>query len=165
MTESSEISNIFMPSVLTHVVYLPANKIGSNLDEVMLNMLKREVGNKCITFGYIDRDSISILQRSIGKINSSHLNGSISCDVSYQANLCNPDEGSIVECTVKSINKMGILAEVHPLTVVLARQHHLEDPHFEMVEVGDCIQVKIMGKRFELNDDQITAIGQLVVPS
>lgn len=162
MTEISSTSSIFMPSVLTHVVYLPANKIGSNLDEVILNILKREVGNKCITFGYIDRESITILQRSIGKINSGHLNGSISCDVSYQANLCNPDEGSIVECTVKSINKMGILAEVSPLTVVLAKQHHSDDA-FKNVDIGCPIKVKIIGKRFELNDDQITAIGRLVV--
>lgn len=164
MTETSSTSSIFMPSVLTHVVYLPANKIGSNLDEVILNILKREVGNKCITFGYIDRESITILQRSIGKINSGHLNGSISCDVSYQANLCNPDEGSIIECEVKSINKMGILAEVSPLTVVLAKQHHGDDiEFFDGIEEGETVRVKIIGKRFELNDDQITAIGRLVV--
>ena len=97
------------------------------------------------------------------QLNSSHLNGSISCDVSYQANLCNPDEGSIVECEVKSINKMGILAEKHPLTIVLARQHHSDMDAFEIVEVNDVIQVKIIGKRFELNDEQITAIGKLVI--
>lgn len=163
MTESHEVSNIFMPSVLTHVIYLSANRIGSNLDDIIINTLKREVGNKCITFGYIDRDSITILQRSIGKVNSVHLNGSISCDVSYQANLCNPDEGSIVECKVKSINKMGILAEKHPLTIVLARQHHTDVEVFDIVEPDDIIQVKIIGKRFELNDEQITAIGKLII--
>ena len=156
-------SNIFMPSVLTHVVYLPANRIGNNLDDIILNSLQREVGNRCTTFGYIDRDSIAILQRSIGKVNSVHLNGSVSYDISYRANLCNPDEGSTVECEVKSINKMGILADKHPLTIVLARQHHQEVESFDKVKVGEVVQVKIIGKRFELNDEQITAIGKLIV--
>ena len=59
--------------------------------------------------------------------------------------------------------KMGILAENHPLTIVLARQHHSDIDAFEIVEVNDVIQVKIIGKRFELNDEQITAIGKLVI--
>lgn len=161
-TGSACINDIYMVSVLNEPITIPADKITSNLENVILKQLKQAVGNKCGSNGYIDMDSIVILKRTIGKLNTSHLNGSISFDISYKANVCNPIEGSEITCEVVNKNKMGLLASIHPLSVVLARQHHLDNKQFEEINIGDTITVKIIGKRFELYDDQITAIGELV---
>lgn len=158
MTENS----IFMTSVLNETITIPAHKITTNLDHVILNELRQTIGNKCGSHGYIDKDSISIVKRSIGKINSGHLNGSLAYEVSYKANICNPTEGSLITCEVVNKNKMGILASAPPLSIVLARQHHPDNETFDNLTLGDQITIKVVGKRFELYDDQITAIGELV---
>ena len=155
-------SNIYMTSILNETITLPAHKITTNLDHVILNELRRSVGNKCGSYGYIDMDSISIVKRSIGKINSGHLNGSLAYEVSYKAKVCNPTEGSLINCEVVNKNKMGILATAPPLSIVLARQHHPDNDTFNNLGLGDAITIKVIGKRFELFDDQITAIGELV---
>jgi DNA-directed RNA polymerase subunit E'/Rpb7 len=141
---------------------MSADKISENIDNSLLFQLKKDIGNKCINEGYIDKDSIQILKRSIGKINSSHLNGSVNFDIEYTANVCNPREGDIISCKVLDINTMGLLTESSPLTIVLPRDHHTDDPNFKEVSIGDEIRVSIIGSRFDLYDTQITAIGKLV---
>lgn len=162
LKESKIGDDIYITSILSESITLPADKITSNIGSVILKELKQNVGNKCGSHGYIDMDSISIIKRSIGKLNSGHLNGSLSYEVSYKANVCNPVDGSLVTCEVVNKNKMGLLASAPPLSIVLARQHHPDTPVFEKINIGDIITIKVIGKRFELYDDQITAIGELV---
>ena len=156
------IIDIYRKSVFNYSTTMSADKISENIDNSLLFQLKKDIGNKCINEGYIDKDSIQILKRSIGKINSSHLNGSVNFDIEYTANVCNPREGDIVSCKVLDINTMGLLTESSPLTIVLPRDHHTDDPNFKEVSIGDDIRVSIIGSRFDLYDTQITAIGKLV---
>lgn len=156
------IIDIYRKSVFNYSTTMSADKISENIDNSLLFQLKKDIGNKCINEGYIDKDSIQILKRSIGKINSSHLNGSVNFDIEYTANVCNPREGDIVSCKVLDINTMGLLTESSPLTIVLPRDHHTDDPNFKEVSIGDEIRVSIIGSRFDLYDTQITAIGKLV---
>ena len=156
------IIDIYRKSVFNYSTTMSADKISENIDNSLLFQLKKDIGNKCINEGYIDKDSIQILKRSIGKINSSHLNGSVNFDIEYTANVCNPREGDIISCKVLDINTMGLLTESSPLTIVLPRDHHTDDPNFKEVSIGDDIRVSIIGSRFDLYDTQITAIGKLV---
>ena len=158
----SEISSTFIPSILNHTLNVHAHNLSSGLDDVILRRLRDEVGNKCTKDGYIKGDSIAITKRTIGRVNSSHLDGSLSFDLTYKADVCNPIKGQIIECEVMSLNKMGILAETHPLSIVLARQHQEDKDDFDDIKVGQTIRAKVVGKRFELNDEQITTIGSLV---
>ena len=156
------IIDIYRKSVFNYSTTMSADKISENIDNSLLFQLKKDIGDKCINEGYIDKDSIQILKRSIGKINSSHLNGSVNFDIEYTANVCNPREGDIISCKVLDINTMGLLTESSPLTIVLPRDHHTDDPNFKEVSIGDEIRVSIIGSRFDLYDTQITAIGKLV---
>jgi ribA/ribD-fused uncharacterized protein len=62
---------------------------------------------------------------------------------------------------------MGILAfggdtmEDSPLNILLAVQHHQDNEHFGKLQEKDIIYVKILGKRFEYGDIQISIIGVL----
>lgn len=162
VNSETDTSNIFVPSILNHTLNIQPHHLSKGLDEVILRLLKKEVGDKCTRYGYIKGDSINITKRTIGRVNSSHLNGSMSFDLTYRANVCNPIKGQVVSCEVMSLNKMGILAEAHPLSIVLARQHHQDKENFGDIKVGDMIKAEIVGKRFELHDEQITAIGRLI---
>lgn len=132
-----------------------------SFDNIILKTLKTEVGNKCIRHGYIKIDSINIIKRTIGTINSSRLDGSINYDISYSADVCCPTKGQIIECEVKNKNKMGIMAEKKPIIVVVARKNN-ETDEFSNYDIGDKIKIQIVGSRFDLYDDTITAIGDIV---
>ena len=61
---------------------------------------------------------------------------------------------------------MGILCEVteeenSPLNILLARQHHINNESYLNLKDGDLIQIKIIGKRFEYGDNQISIIAVL----
>jgi hypothetical protein len=82
--------------------------------------------------------------------------------------VCLPVEDMKIECACKTITKAGIHAQViddnnnMPITMFIARDHHHMDSKFSQIKVGDKIVSKVIGIRYELNDDFICSIGRLV---
>lgn len=136
------------------------------IDNILENNLKEKVGNKCIKDGYVRKKSIKIVNKSIGKIPTSHFNGTIIYTILYTANLCCPQSGEIIECIVININKMGILAETNekpsPLTILIAHQHHIDNDMYLNIKKGQKILVQVMGAKFEIFDKKISVISKLV---
>lgn len=131
-----------------------------------MKKIKEEIECKCIKEGYVKKDSVKILYRSPGQISTSHFNGNIMYNLKIQIEVCNPLEGDVIDVTVKNINKMGILGEsgdgdVPPISVLMAKQHHIDNDLFDVLKVNSKIKVKIIGKRFEYGDNQINVIGVL----
>jgi hypothetical protein len=92
----------------------------------------------------------------------------IEFQVVFECLICNPVEGQMVECKTKSITKAGIHAEVMtdgkfiPMKIFVARDHNYSNRLFGGIKEDDTINVRIIGKRFELNDPYIVAIASLV---
>ena len=131
-----------------------------------MKQIKEEIECKCIKEGYVKQNSVKILFRSPGQISTSHFNGNIMYNLKLQIEVCNPVEGDIIDVTVKNINKMGILGEsgegdIPPISVLLAKQHHIDNQVFDSLKINSKIKVKIIGKRFEYGDNQINIIGVL----
>jgi hypothetical protein len=74
----------------------------------------------------------------------------------------------LIECTVKTITKAGIHAEVTetdgiiPLTIFVARDHQYNDRLFGAAKENMKITVRVIGIRFELNDPYICVIAKLI---
>ena len=146
-----------------------AHEISSNISEILTKKIKDEMEGMCINDGYIKPGSVRLISKSMGKLITSHFKGDILYKLKYVASVCNPVEGDIITATVKNINKMGILAyggtgeeDISPLNILLAVQHHQENEDFKKLQEKDSIYVKVIGKRFEYGDNQISIIGQLV---
>jgi DNA-directed RNA polymerase subunit E'/Rpb7 len=107
---------------------------------------------------------VRVLSYSSGVVNLEN----IEFQVVFECLVCNPVEGMHVECVVKTITKAGIHGEVVtekgyvPLKVFVARDHNYSNKLFGEVKEGAKVKVKIIGKRFELNDPYIVAIASLV---
>lgn len=132
------------------------------LDDLILLELKKEIENKCLKYGFVKKDSIQVLKRTIGSLNSSQLNGSINYDINFSALVCNPTSGQTITCMVKNKNKMGILAEKKPIIIVIAKNNMRNKSEFDTIEIDSEINVEIIGSRFDLYDTNITAIGKIV---
>ena len=158
--------NLFVQNVIIRSVSVEPKYITNSLNDVILKKLKEQYEEKCSKDGYVKKNSIKILKRSLGKILASQFNGNVLYDVKFSAEICNPLEGAIIKAQVSNINKMGVLATVtsyadSPLNIILARQHHIDNESFSTLTVGSDIEIKIIGKRFEYGDSQISVIALL----
>ena len=93
-------------------------------------------------------------------------NGSITYNIEYSADICNPTEKQLIDCNAVSINKIGVLCmsdnENQPFKIIIPRRTHLENPLFKEIIEGTKLQIEVVGSRFEINDTFISIIGNLV---
>ena len=99
------------------------------------------------------------------------LNGDVTFTVQFKADVCNPVIGSVLKCQVKNINKFGILAAAYDendsthgvVEVIISKQGTFSsDLDLNNIKIGDSVNVELLGKKFEINDRKITAIGRVV---
>ena len=96
------------------------------------------------------------------------MNGSISYIVTYSADICNPLENTKLVVTVINKNKLGLLAtngtleRNGPLSIVIPKDQHLNKQLFEEIEEGDKIRISVIGTRYELFDEKISVIAELI---
>ena len=159
-------TEIFTSNILNTVIQIQPSEFNDSIDDTILEKLKTKVEGKCDRNGYIKPGSIEVIKRSLGKILQGNFNGSCNFKISYKVDICQPVEGMIVKAIVKNINKMGLLCELHniepsPLSIILAKQHHLKSDIFEDTRIDNIIQVEIIGIKFNYNDTQIYCIGRL----
>ena len=157
--------NIFIKTTIDHVLNIESKYINNNLGKKLLKEAKKIEGT-CIKNGFVKPNSVHIIKKSLGNIQFTNFNGNTVYYLKLSLELCNPIQNSIIECQVLSINKMGILAGVpheenSPLNILLARQHHANSKNFNKIKEKDIIKVKILGKRFEYGDTQISIIAIL----
>ena len=140
--------------------------LNNNLTRKIVSKIRSDVEGKCIKNGYVKKGSVKLLKRSLGETLTSQFNGAVIYHVEYLVDLCNPLEGASIECQVLNVNKMGALAGMvgsieSPLNILLAKQHHIENAEFEDLKDNDIINIKVLGKRYEFGDSQISIIGLL----
>ena len=133
-----------------------------SINSLLLKKIKNRIGNKCNKFGYVNKDTISLISRSAGSINTSHFNGDMHFNVYIQANICNPTEGNNIICKVIGVNKIGIFAVSEPVQVIVASAHEENTNIFQEIKADDNIEVEIINFQFKLNSDNIQAIDKFI---
>lgn len=159
-----KIFGIFIRSILTRKIIISFNEIGKNIKQNLEQKIMEKTEGRCVSEGFIRPNSVKIINYSSGLINNDNVEFQtvFECMVSY------PVEGQLMDCTVKTITKAGIHAEVIledgvvPVTVFVARDHHNTDKNFALIKENANILIKVIGVRFELNDPYICVIGQLM---
>jgi len=153
--------SIYVKSVLTHHVSLSPDEIEHGVDETVINTLKTQIEGKCSKDGFIKNDSINIIKRSTGFLRNNQFTGDVHYQVLYSCLVCNPSTGQEIMCKVKQKNKMGILAEFGPLLIIIPFQHHSNKNIFQNIEQGTTLIISVIGKRFNVNDNNISVVGKI----
>ena len=158
-------NSVYTRSILNKSIYLSITDIGSNISEILEKKVNLEFQNRCIVEGFIKSNSCKIISYSSGKIS----NNKIVFNVIFECYLCYPVEGMIIDCKVENITKAGIKAVIDedpsPVVIFIARDHHYNNKLFASVKERQNISIKVIGQRFELNDEFISIIGELVEKS
>ena len=154
--------SIYSKNMLTRKIILPFTSIGGNLSEILKNKLEMELYDKCCQEGYVKKDSIVISSHSSGVIDEEN----VSFDVLFECLICHPVEGQIIKCKVENITRAGIRAVYFkdtksPVTIFIARDHHYNNKYFSTIKENDVILIKVIGTRYELNDETIYVLGEI----
>ena len=142
-------------------IILDSKYINKNLNENILTLLKNEIEDKCIGEGYIQKDSIEIIQRSIGTILTNSFKANVSYHVLANVNVCNPPKDSIIQTKVVGINKSGIFCVNEPLNILVIK-NLMKNDEFDNINIGDTIKVRVKDKKFNLYDNVIKVIAEIV---
>lgn len=159
--EQIAINNIYFNCVLNKKIVIQPKFLNENLDEYIYQYLKKNVEGKCLHEGYVKHDSIKIIKKSIGSISGNRFTGDITYNIIFTADLCNPVIGNIIECKVKFINKLGILANNDPIKVIVGKQFHINDNEMNKINENDIIKVQVIAKKFNLNEKEIRVVAKL----
>jgi hypothetical protein len=156
----------------THIQLSPL-ELSNNFDDVIKTKMKENLEGLCSRFGYIKPGSLQIIKRSAGLFGKQHFNGYIRFDLLCKGEACNPPQGLVVEAIVKNKNALGILAEssmfingekIPVLDIIVPKKSNgiASEIDLDDVQTGDSIYIMVMGKRYQLNDTNISIIGRAV---
>ena len=162
---------MFFPIRFKTHIQLPPKDLNGNFDEIIEKKMKGKLEGLCSRFGYIKPGSLEVVRRSAGMFMKQHFNGHIRFDIYCKGDVCNPPQGMVVEAVVKNKNALGLLAEssmslgdhtIPVLDIIVPRKAAgiASEINLDDVEIGDNIFVMVMGKRYQLNDTNISIIGR-----
>ena len=154
--------SLYIKNIISKKLSVPIKYVGTNIAEILEEILSSNFEGKCCIEGYVKRGSVKIITFSSGNI----LGNCVIFTVVFEYLVCNPPQGMRISCAVKNITNAGILAyvdegEYSPLNIFIARDHHYNIPYFSELKEKDIIMVRVIGQRFELNDPFVSVIGEL----
>ena len=152
--------SLFERRVLTKKVNIHAKFIQKNIQASLLSQLKVKFQGRCLAEGYLQRDSITIIAYSLGRLN--YLRGGADYDVTFQADICMPHVGQVFKAPVSLRSKIGIHAELEPLRILIPRDLHIGNELFEKVEVNDEVEFEVVGTQFKQGDEDVIVVGKLL---
>ena len=154
--------DILIPFVLINMHASSRENILALLHTTLISCIE----GRCITEGYIKPHSTRIIDFKCGKIIAKN----VQFNIVIECLVCNPPTNSIISCIAKNITQAGIRAvsddEYSPVVVYITRDFGIDSDktYYNSIKEGDKINIKIIGKRFEMNDKHIQIIGFLVQP-
>jgi hypothetical protein len=153
--------HLYINSLIYEKIEVPFIRIGNNMNQYFKKYSERMIEGKCRKEGFIRPQSTNVISSSTGLLRSD----SVIYDVIYSVDVCFPYENMEVMCKIKNITKIGIRGIINemnnPIVLFISREHNA-NKHFEDYEEGQMIKVKVIGNRFELNDEYISVIGEII---
>lgn len=151
---------LFERRQLTKHVHIHSKFLQKNIQSSILAQLNTLYEGKCIPEGYIHKNSITIVNYSLGRAN--YIKGGVDYDVTFQSDICMPHVGQRFRAPVKLRSKVGIHAETPPIKVLIPRDLHLGNQEFETVKVDEEIEFEVIGSQFKQEDQSIVVVGKLL---
>jgi DNA-directed RNA polymerase subunit E'/Rpb7 len=151
---------LFERRQLTKKVHIYSKFLQKNMNAVILAQLKMNVEGKCSSEGFIQRNSITILEYSLGRTN--YIKGGVDYDITFQADICFPHRGQQLKAPMTLKSKVGIHAELPPLKILIPRDLHLGNKEFDEVKEGEDLEFEVVGSTFKQKDTEIVVVGKLL---
>jgi hypothetical protein len=135
----------------------------TSFDSLCLDKLRATLEERCSKHGYVVKDSLKLISRSMGIVEKGRGTGDFLYYVKAQGKVYNPPEGFQLEGEVVLKNKAGLYLVIeNAIKVMVPRDVHIGNADFAAVNIGDRIVVEIKAKQFHVNDPFILSVGEFV---
>jgi DNA-directed RNA polymerase subunit E'/Rpb7 len=151
---------LFERRELSKKVHIHSKFLQRNMEASILAQLKMSYEGMCSAEGYIERNSITLLDYSLGRTN--YIRGGVDYDVRFQADVCLPHPGQRFKAVVKVRSKVGIHAETPPIKVLIPRDLHMGNEDFNKADLESEIEFEVVGSQFKQKDVEIIIVGKLL---
>ena len=159
--------------LLTTNLFVNASQVNKNIDNVIKDNLKEQLEGLCYEDGYIVKDSVKIINKSMGKIVVNDNVSSVSYSIKYKAKIISPSDGDIIESYVSNVNKMGVVAyiklsdgdssEDSPMVIMIPREYFEQSIYnFDDINVGQKMNVVVVGSRIKYRSEKVQIIAKPV---
>lgn len=140
------------------------NRVGTtSIDDILLDHLRKTLEGHCSSHGFVLKDSLMLLSRSMGVLEHGRFTGNVIYHVQAQGKVYNPANGTRVRGTILKKNRMGLYIIYNDaIRILVPRDLHIGNERFEELEPGAEIEVEIRKSRFQIQDDFILSIAVLV---
>ena len=159
--------------LLTITIQINASDIyrTKNINGLIKHKLKEQLEGVCGKYGYVIKDSISIINRSIGKAITHNEQSKIEYNLTYKMNVILPCTSEIFTCKIDSITKMGIIAYMKidddinntikgsPILFIVPQEYIEGD--IDMYKKDQIINIEVLQKRIKYRTKQIQVVGKI----
>jgi DNA-directed RNA polymerase subunit E'/Rpb7 len=155
-------TTLYSTCQIIEVVSVEFSKNEINMTNYFKRYARDNIENRCRSEGYVKNNSCIIKKYSAPIIKENF------CiyNVTYEFLVCNPDINNIYKCKIMKLTKIGIRGVIsyhnNPIVFYISREHNTSI-NFDDYKEEDEISVRIIGKRFQLNDPYIEVIGEIVL--
>lgn len=172
--ESSDSNSLYYATVVRRKLCIPFSTINFKcIESDLRQVISNEIDGRCIAEGFVKPRSCNVRSYSIGTFSA----GNIRFDLEIECMLCCPKEGAIINCIAKTVTQAGIRAHActnpSPVVIYISREMHdasvassatrTTNSSMDSIKPDDVIQIRVVGRRFELNDKHVSIIGEWIM--
>lgn len=163
-------NGLYQSSIIRHTACVPFSNIRdfARIEDHLKEIVSNQIEGRCIPEGFVQPGSCVLQCYSVGTF----LAGNIQFVLNVECMICCPKEGMVMSCVAKTVTQAGIRAhafsEPSPVVVYISREMHDADSKNRMmtnsmdsIKPGEVIQIRVVCRRFELNDKHVSIIGEL----
>ena len=160
--------------IFSNNISLYPHELNKDIDNIILLKLKKLFEGYCKDNCFVLNNSINMINKSLGKIETHENKNIIKYDVKYSCDIISPSKGQEIDIIVNSVNKMGIIGyikidekysksdkpfENSPLIIIIPED--LID-NINDINIGQKIKASILDYRIKFRNEQIQIICKMV---
>jgi len=160
-------------------ISLLSTELNKDIDNIILLKLQKLYGDLCKDNYFIFKNSINILNRSIGNIESYNNENYIKYNIKYKCDIISLNKGDNIECFVSNINKMGIIAyikidekyklnddddfKISPLIIIIPNDM-INESHinFNDINIKQLLKIEVLDLRIKYRNNKIQVVGKII---
>lgn len=150
---------LFERRQLVRNIHVESRFLQRNMVASLLSHLRMKYEGVCVAEGFIARNSITVLEHSLGRANL--IKGGLDYTVKFEADICMPHQGQVFRAPVSFKSKIGLHAEMAPLKVMIPRDLHIGNAEFDEAAEKQEIEFEVVGARYQQGDDSIVVLAKL----
>ena len=165
--------NYYNSEILNDKIHIDFKDINNkDINTKIYSLLKSKVENKCYKSGFILKNSVKPINKSLGKLVNLDSNNLLEYKIKYMVKIIKPTIDDIIECYISEKNKLGILAYIKykdiidngenngisdsPLLIIIPNET-IQNP--ERYNIGSKIRISVLATRSKINSDKVQVIG------